>query len=142
MKKRLRQAAAIGALALFGAFHAFAQPMLGRYDIGQSDHVPPPRIISPSTDTVDLRGREYLEFVWSAHEGDAVLRDHYDFRLYKGYQTLGPALVYKVELPPRQWSLRLPASFFENGQVYTCAVRQYYTGPRSRPGTQSFRVIK
>lgn len=122
---------------------ASAQRSLNYTDVGQSDSVPSPRILQPYLDTYDLTGKSQLVFKWSPHEGNQTQRDHYDFRLYKGAQALGPARIYKTRTPPRQWSLALDAGMFEDGQVYTCVLRQVYTGSiRSWPSYQTFKVIK
>jgi hypothetical protein len=92
---------------------------------------------------VDLRGRDGLEFIWSPHEGDAVRRDYYDFRLYKGGQALGPSRVYATRIPPRQWSLWIGQEMFDDRTMYTCTIRQVYTGSaKSRRTYWSFTVIK
>ena len=131
-------AAAIGVLAA----SVWARSLSIQSDIGESDFVPPPRLISPSTDVVDLRGMSSLEFRWSPHEGDPTQREYYDFRLYKGYQALGGALIYKVRVPRNVWSILITADLFENGAAYTCSLRQVYRGLKSRRTFQSFKIIK
>lgn len=121
---------------------AAAQMNMADRDIGESDYIAPPRLIKPSTDVVDLSGKECLEFSWSPHEGNPIKRDHYDFRLYKGSQAYGQYLIYKVMLPPRQWSICVGAGMFEDGGVYTCALRQAYSGVKSKRTFQTFKVIK
>ena len=54
--------------------------------------VPEVSLVSPVTDTVDLTGKDNLDFEWSPHEGDRTKREYYDFRLYKGYQMLESTL--------------------------------------------------
>lgn len=142
MKSSAITAFALAAIAL-SSVSAPAQNMLSRYDIGESDFIPPPRLITPSTDVVDLRGKTSLEFRWSPHEGDSIQRDHYDFRLYKGYQAFAAQRIFKALIPPRQWSLQVSAELFENGSTYTLALRQVYTGSaKSRRTFTSFKVIK
>lgn len=119
-----------------------AQNRMIDFDIGESDYIAPPRIIKPSTDAVDLRGRDCLEFSWSPHEGDSIKREYYDLRIYKGYQAYGSARVYLVRVPPRQWSICISSDIFEDGAVYTCALRQVYRGQKSKRSFQSFKVIK
>jgi hypothetical protein len=134
-------ASVLSAVVLASTVYAYMS--MGRFDIGESDFIPSPRLIRPSTDVVDLRGTEALEFSWSPHEGDPTQRDCYDFRLYKGDQAFGPALIFKMRLPPRQWSIWISADLFEDGAMYTCTLRQVYVGSaRSRRTFWSFRVIK
>ena len=130
------------ALSLLPAGVVSAQRMAD-FDIGQSNHIAPPRIIAPSSDDVDLTGKESLEFKWSPHEGDQVQRDYYDFRLYRGYDMYESGRIMKMRLPPRQWSLIIKSEAFEDGQIYTWSIRQVYTGSaKSRRSFESFRVIK
>ncbi|MCM8790326.1 MAG: hypothetical protein NC938_01305 [Candidatus Omnitrophica bacterium] len=119
---------------------SFGQRMVD-FDIGQSDLIAPPRLIEPSVDVIDLTNKDYLEFKWSPHEGEQIKREYYDFRLYRGYQMIESALIFKARIPPRQWSLKLKASIFKNGQVYTWSLRQVYTGVKSRRSFDSFKVL-
>lgn len=121
---------------------AGAQNMLMEHDIGESDYIPPPRLISPSTDVVDLHGAECLEFRWSAHEGNQVKREYYDLRIYKGAQAFGQDRIFIARIPPRQWSACVSSDIFENGGIYTFTLRQAYRGVKSRRTFQTFRVIK
>jgi len=113
------------------------------FEIGQTSFVPKPRLIAPATDVVDLTGKEGLEFKWSPHEGDQVKRDHYDFRLYSGYNMVESTRILKMRISPRQWSIILKAEMFEDAQVYTWSLRQVYTGSaKSWRSFESFKVIK
>jgi hypothetical protein len=130
-------------LLLALALPVFAQRASLYVDIGESDLVPEPRILQPYLEVYDLTGKDVLEFKWSPHEGNQTQRDYYDFRLYKGYTVLESTRIYKTRTPPRQWSLSLSSDIFQDGQVYTCTLRQVYTGSlKSRRAFQSFKVIK
>ncbi len=143
MKNRLLFITVLSATAVISlTVCALAQMSRAEFDIGESSYIPPPRLIAPSTDVVDLSGQDCLEFKWSPHEGNPTKRDHYDLRLYKGYQAYGQYRIYKTFLPPRQWSLCLSADMFEDGGVYTCTLRQAYSGVKSKRTFQSFKVIK
>lgn len=108
-----------------------------------SDNVPEPLLMSPITETVDLSGIKELEFRWSPHEGSLSDRDYYDFRLYKGYDTVETTLILKEKIPPRKYQISLKTDIFEDGQVYTWSLKQVYTGSRkSKKSYQSFKVIK
>jgi hypothetical protein len=125
------------------AVTAVSAQRIAEFEIGQTSFVPKPRLIAPATDVVDLTGKEELEFKWSPHEGDQVRRDHYDFRLYRGYNMVESTRILKMNIPPRQWSITLKAGLFENGQVYTWSLRQVYTGSaKSWRSFESFKVIK
>lgn len=133
-------AAAI-AIGLFSVC-AWAQVLRMQHDIGESDFVPPPRLIEPSTDVIDLRGKDSLTLRWSPYEGDPIKREYYDLRLYKGYQALSPYLMLKMRVPRNVWSVQLRSDIFENGIAYTCALRQVYLGLKSRRTFWSFKIIK
>jgi hypothetical protein len=143
MWKRLYLTTLVSAAAFMAlAVCAAAQMNRADFDIGESDYIAPPRLITPSTDVVDLSGKDCLEFSWSSHEGDPIRRDHYDLRIYKGYQAYGQYRIYKELLPPRQWSVCVSADMFEDGSAYTIALRQVYSGVKSKRTLQSFKVIK
>ena len=143
MRNRLSFIAVIATAAVIAlAVCAAAQMNMAEFDIGESDYIAPPRLITPSADVVDLSGKDCLEFSWSPHEGNPIKRDHYDLRIYKGYQAYGQYRIYKTLLPPRQWSICLNADMFENGGAYTCTLRQVYSGVKSKRTFQSFKVIK
>lgn len=143
MRSSLPFIAALSAAVVIGfAVCAAAQMNMAEFDIGESDYIAPPRLITPSTDVVDLTGKDCLEFSWSSHEGDPIRRDHYDLRIYKGRQAYGQDRIYKAILPPRQWYLCASADIFGDGGVYTVTLRQVYSGVKSKRTFQSFRVIK
>lgn len=132
----------LSALLLLSVTAAFAQ-RIAEFEIGQTSFIPKPRLIAPATDIVDLTGRDALEFKWSPHEGDQVRRDHYDFRLYRGYNMVESTRILKMRISPRQWSIILKADIFEDAQVYTWSLRQVYTGSaKSWRSFESFTVIK
>lgn len=110
---------------------------------GQLCHVPQPRLFEPSSDEVDLRGIETMEFEWSPHVGDRIKREYYDFRIYKGYDMLASGLIYKERLRDSKYGHGVPSDLFENGTVYTWSLRQVYRhAGKSARSIRSFRVIK
>jgi hypothetical protein len=119
-----------------------AQVRAGDFDIGESDHIAPPRLIEPSTDAVDLSGRDCLEFRWSPFEGDPIRREYYELKIYKGRQAYAAARIYMARVPPRQWAACVSSWLFEDGQAYTVTLRQAYRGAKSRRTFQSFTVVK
>ena len=107
------------------------------------DLAPEPRLLAPIKEEVDLTGKDSLEFKWSPFEGQMWERRFYDFRLYKGYQLITSAEMYVQRVDPKKYSVVLAASLFEDGQIYTWAVRQvYYDLRKSDAVSVSFKVIK
>lgn len=107
-----------------------------------ADMVPMPRLLYPTKETVDMTGKEMLEFRWSPHEGDRLKRRSYDFRLYRGRDMLESSLVLKKFVSPDMFSLKLKNDLFKDGQVYTWSLRQiYYDSQKSRKASQSFKII-
>ena len=99
-----------------------------------------PRLIEPRSEVVDLKGRDSLRFYWS-REGDSTKRKYYDFRLYKGYQTVEDTLLYQENISQNEvW---LDQAIFDDGQVYTWSVRQVDRRQyRGRRNFASFRIVK
>lgn len=107
------------------------------------DYVPPPVLLNPIGGEVDLRGRDALEFKWSPHEGLTGIREYYDFRLYKGHNTIEEALIMKKRLAGDAYQFNVNSDRFEDGRVYTWFLRQVYSGSRkSHARFISFKVIK
>ncbi len=104
--------------------------------------VPVPTLLSPAGGTVDLTGKETLEFKWSPFEGRMYRRQGYDFRLYKGRQTYASDEIYKEQVGPDDYHVVLKAEMFEDGQVYTWTLRQLYFDNKSDAAYNSFRVVK
>lgn len=106
------------------------------------DDVPEPTLLSPVGETVDLTGKETLEFRWSPFEGRINKRQGYDFRLYKGRRTYAQDEVYKEQVGPDVYHVVLKADMFEDGQVYTWTLRQVYFDNKSDAAYNSFMVVK
>lgn len=105
--------------------------------------IPAPRLVYPSTDTIDLTGKETLRFEWSPFEGSRTSRKYYDLRIYRTYEMLESTLLYKERVDPGYFAVELDASMFETGQVYTWGVRQVYeVEGKSRRNIHSFMVIR
>jgi hypothetical protein len=108
-----------------------------------AEEVPEPVLISPVNDSVDLTGKDSLEFKWSSHESTRGFRRFYDFRLYEGSNLVESALVYKEEVPSEQYAKSLPSKTFENGKTYTWTLKQVYDeGRKSRRSYSTFKVKK
>jgi hypothetical protein len=100
---------------------------------------PGPTLVAPG-DAQDLTGKQSLEFRWSP-EGDRSSFDHYDFRLYKGHQTVDPGLILTKEVPSAVTSIQVETSLFEAGQTYAWSVRQIGR-TKSRSSYTVFKVVK
>jgi len=124
--------------------HTVSNGFVGRLgDV--SGFVPRPRLLKPASDIVNLGKEKELTFKWSVHEatGFGRGRRYYEFRLYKGYDMLGPALVLRKNLSGDTRSLEVSADLFESGAVYTWSLKQCYKGiGKSDRSFQSFKVIK
>ena len=124
---------------------SLAAPAMGRmmHDSRGVDYVPPPRLMAPTTEEVDLTGKTELEFKWSPHEGQRDIRKYYDFRLYKGYNILEDSLIFKEQVDPSIYQISIKSDMFEAGQVYTWSLRQIYEpSHKSDRSMASFKVIK
>jgi len=111
--------------------------------MGRAVWTPPePEFLYPMGDSVDLTGKDALEFKWIVR--DPVTASYTDFRIYKTYQDYAANLIMKVEAPagPRS-SYSVKADTFQNGEVYTCVIRVVTNGgKKSNPVYASFKVKK
>ena len=127
----------VACFAFFAALPLFAGD-LGMTRSGFSG-TPPPRLLYPITDKVDLSGKDSLEFRWWNNFGI----DHYEFRLFKGYNMYAPDQLDKKILPSKISSIAVKADVFEDGQVYSWSlIAVSYGGQKSDKSFSSFRVIK
>lgn len=96
--------------------------------------VAPPRLIEP-TDIARLDGGQ-MKFRWTT-EGNSTA-DYYDFRLYKGTQTVESGLLLKERVPRDKSELIVPGERFSIGESYTWSVRQV----GSRKSKSSYSIFK
>jgi len=127
------------------AVTAFCQFLLASnlsFDIGGFNRsFPGPDLFYPITDDIDLKGSAYLEFKW--RRSDFAYTRSYDFRLYRGYQTLADNLILKKSIPVEEYPLNISSGEFETGQVYTWVLIQVLNdGRKSDRSFSSFRIIK
>jgi hypothetical protein len=109
------------------------------YAGGRRGQQSPPRLFEPS-EHADLRGKAELLFRWGSEGGSSQISD-YQFKLYKGTQTVEAGLIKAETVPSRLDRLSLPADLFENGQTYTWQIRG--TGAaKTRPAYTNFKVEK
>ncbi len=119
----------------FAGMNAFSEDLFGGF-------IPPPRLLEPRGETADIAGKKELIFKWSPHEGDILQRKYYDFRLYEGYQALGPYRILKKEVLPNKHQIGVKTSLFKVGAIYTWTLRQKYrSSGKSRRSTNSFKII-
>lgn len=99
-----------------------------------------PMLLRPTTDDIDLSGKDSLEFRW--RRGDEIRTDHYEFRLYKGYKTDKSTLILKQDFSPGTFPISIPAAQFESGEVYTWSLTQVFLGGRKSDASfSSFKII-
>jgi hypothetical protein len=97
---------------------------------------PGPQMISPLSEEVDLSGKAFLEFSWHKYSND-----DFEFRLFKGYQMYAANLILKERISVS--SIQVSSDKFEDGQVYTWAVKQVFrNGVKSDESFHSFKIIK
>lgn len=82
---------------------------------------PAPRLMEPA-ENADLTGKTELLFRWG-EEGDRSQIQEYQFKLYKGTETVEKGLIKAVTVPAREDRLALPADLFEDGQTYAWQLR-------------------
>lgn len=100
-----------------------------------------PRLMSPTTEDIDLSGKDNLEFRWQ-RPGPQFL-NYLEFKVYKGYQTIDTTLLVKNNYPGNQYPIYVPSSTFEAGQVYSWTMRYVLsTGQKSRRTSATFTVVK
>ena len=105
------------------------------------DSIPGPDLLSPTTDDIDLGGKDYLEFRW--RKFGLVQTDYYDFRLYKGYNTTADNLISKQKFSTDIYPIKIQSSIFEVDQVYTWVLVQVFlSGQKSDRSFSSFKIIK
>jgi hypothetical protein len=101
---------------------------------------PAPRLHYPVLEEVVLTGNNPLEFSWWIEQ---IGIDHFEFRLYKGYDMYAANLIYKERLAASSSSLKVKPDLFENNAVYTWSLLQVDVEARkSDKSFNSFRVVK
>lgn len=132
----------IFAIGLIG-ISRISEGRMSMVEAPSADFIPPPVLLQPKSENVDLTDKEFLEFKWSPHEGASGFRDYYDFRIYNGYKTVEETLLFKEKLAPDTYQYNIKADRFQDGAVYTWTMRQLYTdGRKSAESHNSFKVIK
>lgn len=139
MKQRLKLAILLVFFVVLLVFSSTAYSRSLIFDT--DDFAPAPTLLYPTADDIVLTGKEYLEFRWE--RVNPVTTDHFNFKLYKGYNTTADNLVFKQEFVADVYPIKLPVSQFEEGQVYTWVLVQVFLeGKKSDKGHSSFKIAK
>ncbi len=101
-----------------------------------------PMLLAPISEVVDLTGQETLVFRWSPFQGRLDRRRFYDFWIFEGREQLEKFRIYKKRVPADEYEVLLDARMFEDGKIYTWAVRQVTYGTKSDWSYSSFEVIR
>lgn len=102
---------------------------------------PAVELFYPVTQDIDLSAKSSLQFRW--REINITQTDHYEFKLYKGYDMVGSALVLKQDVSGDGCPLELAEANFEINQVYTWSLKQIYLGgQKSERSYGTFKIIK
>jgi len=105
------------------------------------EYIPKPRLIHPTGETVSIAGEKAVRFVWSPHEGSRVMREYYDLRLYRGYETYEKNLILKIKIDAGSHMSEISADYFNVGEIYTWTLRQiYYDARKSDRSFSSFKI--
>lgn len=126
---------------ILAVFILAANPSFGRGILDQVDGFRPAvDLLYPVTHDIDLTGKATLQFRW--RQTDLAQTGHYEFRLYKGYDTLESTMILKRDISRDALPFELPAGNFESNQVYTWSLRQVYlSGAKNDIAQSSFKII-
>jgi len=134
----------IGVSVFMFTLVAFIHPALQAF-MGGGDSLyanrPGPMLLYPTTDDIDLGGKDSVEFKWE--RTDSVITLYYDFRLYKGRQATADNLILQKKVYESDYPVSLPSSTLEENQVYTWVVRQVFNnGMKSDKSYSPFMIKK
>ncbi len=103
------------------------------------DSIEAPTLLYPVTEDIDLSGKDSLEFRWIKTPGLFVY--YTEFRLYKSANNFASDLVYKGNIQPGNYPFKIPATYFEAGQVYSWTLRIVLTnGNRTEKAYSTFKI--
>jgi hypothetical protein len=127
-------------LLIFGSYPETLAQRIGFGSRSERGYIPSPRLIEPVGETLSLFGKKNVTFKWSPHERRSMGR-YYVFRLYKGYDMVGTALLKKEKIDVH--TMEIDAALFQEGEVYTWSVRQEDGGfGKSDRSFYSFRAVE
>jgi hypothetical protein len=91
---------------------------------GNFAEVPSPRIMQPTGDNLDLRGKDTIEFKWYYNvRGAEGQGGSYEIEIYKAGMMVQGNMVYEQKVPFGQDTLQVDAKLFRPGQVYSWQIR-------------------
>lgn len=100
-----------------------------------------PTLLYPTTEDIDLSGKDQLEFRWIKTPGLFVY--YTEFRLYKSANNFGSDLIYKKNIQPGDYPFKVPAAYFTKDQVYSWTLRIVLTdGGETEKAYSTFKVIR
>lgn len=109
---------------------------------GQIAPVPQPTLLEPTLPTVDISGKQFVEFRWEP-KGSPYRVWYYVFHLYKGYEMAPVRQLYAREVSALTAAIAISIDYFKDGESYTWSVVQVDAGPLfSEPACDTFRVVK
>lgn len=127
---------------LFLTLFLFAQgSYISARGMGRYNDFPGPQLISPILDNIVLSVGSGVKFKWLC--GRMAQIDHYEFRLYKGYEMTADTLIIKNDVKPGDCEFELPAESFEVGQFYTWSLKAVFlNGEKGDKSYNTFKIIK
>jgi len=104
----------------------------------------PPTLVSPKDETVDITGKEKLEFRWKPYESPYYV---YCFllRIYRGSDMTQKNEVYSEQVSGLDTSTEVSTDRFKDGETYTWVIKQVNNGPPlffSDPAIGTFAIVK
>jgi hypothetical protein len=141
MGKLQKSAVLLILILLFSGPPSVTTALNGIGSRGLFNFIPAPWLLEPASDSVNLAGKESLEFKWKPDL--SVNTDYYDFRLYKGYDMLASTLILKQRVTSNEFSFKIKSDIFETGQTYTWSLRRVIlSGEKSDRSFSSFKVSR
>jgi len=114
-----------------------------RRSFGSAGHVPMPRLISPTSEVVNIKDKDGILFKWSSQQMPTGGRRKFRFQLYEGYDMYEQSLIFKKEIDPHIFEIFIKRDNFEDGKAYTWSLRQRGFSPSwSRRSFYTFRLVK
>lgn len=101
-----------------------------------------PMLMEPGSETVVLTGKDSLTFKWYDALSHYPGKDYYDFRIYKGYQTVADTLIFKEKVPARTFRISVSTDLFKDGEIYSWSVRHVVGAAKSLRNFRSFKAVK
>lgn len=99
------------------------------------------RLISPTSEVINIKDKGGILFKWSPHQIPSGGRRKFRFQLYEGYDMYEMNLIFKKELDPSTFEIFIEKDKFKDGAAYTWSIRQRgYFSNWSKRSFYSFKV--